>query len=136
MGHPAWAIAERFRTLSGRKRHETELDRLIAEWTRALDPDQLMGRLRARGLRAGVVRTMPEVFTDPQLAHRETWWAMEHQEMGRHHGKAPPFILTKSPAVPNRPAPCLGEHNREVFVDILEMSEAEFASLESSGVIG
>jgi crotonobetainyl-CoA:carnitine CoA-transferase CaiB-like acyl-CoA transferase len=135
MGHPGWAAAERFRTLAGRKQHEAELDRLIGEWTRQHDPEELMECLRAGGLRAGVVRTMPELFTDPQLKHRGIWWAMEHPEMGRHHYKAPPFILRKSPAVPNRPAPCLGEHNREVFRELLGMSEEEFHGLSASGVI-
>ena len=135
MGHPAWAADERFRTLAGRKRHEAELDRSIAEWTREHDPEEVVERLRARGLRAGAVRTMSEVFADPQLTHRGIWWPMEHPEMGRHHGKAPPFILRKSPARPARPAPCLGEHNRQVFVDLLGMSEAEFGALEASGVI-
>jgi crotonobetainyl-CoA:carnitine CoA-transferase CaiB-like acyl-CoA transferase len=135
MGHPAWAATERFRTLTGRKQHEAELDQLIGAWTRELDPEDLMERLRARGLRAGVVRTMPEVFTDPQLTHQGIWWAMEHPEMGHHHGKAPPFILRRSPARPTRPAPCLGEHNREVFLALLGMTEAEFAALEASGAI-
>lgn len=135
MDSPPWATDPRFRTLPGRKQHETELDRLIGEWTRQHDPEELMGRLRARGLRAGAVRTMPEVFTDPQLVHRGIWWAIEHPEMGRHHYKAPPFILRKSPAAPTRPAPCLGEHNREVFVDLLGMPEAEFGALQASKVI-
>lgn len=135
MEHPQWADDQRFRTLPGRKQHEVELDRLIGEWTRQHDPEELTERLRARGLRAGVVRTMPEVFTDPQLTHRGIWWPIEHPEMGSHHYKAPPFILRKSPAEPTRPAPCLGEHNREVFVGLLGMPEAEFSALSASGVI-
>jgi len=135
MGSPPWATDQRFRTLSGRKQHEAELDRLIGEWTRDLDPEELMGRLHARGLRAGAVRTMSELFTDPQFIHRGIWWAIEHPEMGRHHYKAPPFILRKSPARPTRPAPCLGEHNREVFVDLLGMPETEFGALQASKVI-
>ena len=135
MGHPAWATVERFRTLRGRKQHEAELDRLIGQWTREHDADLLMERLRAQGLRGGVVRTMPELFTDPQLSHRGIWWPMEHREMGSHHYKAPPFILRKSPAKPTRPAPCLGEHNREVFVGLLGMTEGEFSALSASGVI-
>ena len=135
MGSPPWATDPRFLALSGRKQHEADLDRLIGEWTRELDPDELMGRLRARGLRAGAVRTMPEVFTDPQLVHRGIWRAIEHPEMGRHHYKAPPFILRKSPATPTRPAPCLGEHNREVFVDLLGIPEAEFSALQANKVI-
>ena len=35
-----------------------------------------------------------------------------------------------------RPAPTLGEHNREVLGGLLGLADAEIAALEESGIIG
>jgi benzylsuccinate CoA-transferase BbsF subunit len=135
MGSPAWAKDSRFVTLAGRKAHEAELERRLSDWTSQLTPEELMTRLQTAGLRAGVVNGMPELFTDPQLKHRSFWWPLTHPEMGDYHAKAPPFILTRTPAQPTRPAPCLGEHNEMVLREILELSDGEIERLKAQGAI-
>ena len=48
-----------------------------------------------------------------------------------------PFRLPgETGRVHRRPAPLLGEHNREVFGDLLGLSDADLAALEAAGVIG
>src|SRR5206468_315813 len=88
----------------------------------AVNGRDLMSRFQAAGVHAAGVRTMAELFSDPQLVHRRVWRALEHPEIGRHHYKAPPFILSRAPSGPRRPAPCLGEHTRQVLTEILGMS--------------
>ncbi len=135
MGHPAWAAVARWATTAGRKAHEVELDRRIGEWTSRLDADRVMLELQAAGVHAAVVRTMEELFIDPQLLHRQAWQALQHPEMGRHHYKTPPFVLSKAPGGPRRAAPCLGEHTRQVLGEILGMTEPEVTALEAREVL-
>jgi crotonobetainyl-CoA:carnitine CoA-transferase CaiB-like acyl-CoA transferase len=135
MGSPAWAKESRFSTLIGRKNHEAQLNQRLSEWTRQFTPEELMARLQAAGLRAGAINGLPELFTDPQLKHRNFWWPLRHSEMGEHHAKALPFILSKSPARPTLPAPCLGEHNETVLTEILGLSTEEIKRLTEQGVI-
>lgn len=135
MGSPGWAKEARFSTLAGRKAHEAELEQRLSEWTRQLTAGEVMARLQAAGLRAGVVNGIPELFTDPQLGHRGLWWALRHAEIGEYHAKAPPFILSRTPARPGRPAPCLGEHNEMVLREILGLSDDEIERLRADGVI-
>jgi crotonobetainyl-CoA:carnitine CoA-transferase CaiB-like acyl-CoA transferase len=135
MGDPAWAKEPRFSTLTGRKAHEGELDRRLGEWTRQFAPDELMALLQRAGIRAGAVNGIPDLLADPQLRHRGLWWPLSHAEMGDHHAKAPPFLLSRTPARPGRPSPCLGEHNEMVLKGILGLSDDEFDRLQSQGVI-
>jgi crotonobetainyl-CoA:carnitine CoA-transferase CaiB-like acyl-CoA transferase len=135
MGEPAWAKDGRFRTLIGRKAHETELNQRLSDWTRQFTPEELMTRLQAAGLRAGVVNSIPDLFTDPQLKHRGFWTLLTHPEIGDYHAKAPPFILTRTPARSTRPAPRLGEHNEMVLREILGLSDAEVDRLQAQGAI-
>src|SRR2546425_3440872 len=94
-----------------------------------------MTRLQGAGVHAAVVKTMAELFSDLQLVHRRVWRALDHPEIGRHHYKAPPFILSRVAAGPRRPAPCLGEHTRRVLTGILGMSAAGGRSEEHTSEI-
>ncbi len=78
---------------------------------------------------------MRDLFSCPQLAHRQVWRELEHPELGPFHFEAPPFILSETPADLRRPAPCLGEHNAYVYGEILGLSQEEIAQLEAAGVI-
>ncbi|MBI2303928.1 MAG: CoA transferase [Chloroflexi bacterium] len=135
MGRPELARDERFTTFLGRKQNEEELDRLIGEWTSQLEPKVVMTRLQEAGLAAGVVNTMADIFSDPQLEHRHVWWPLEHPEMGMTHYEGPPFALSETPAKLDRPAPCIGEHSRQVYTEFLSMSGEEYEELVSKGVI-
>jgi len=133
LGNPAWATDPRFATLQGRKKHEEEIDQLIAAWTSQFPAEEVMARLQAHGVDAGVVRYGEDIFTDPHLV-RYAWTKLDHPELGRHRYQLPPFKLSRSPAEINRPAPLLGEHNEYVCTRILGYSISEYQRLSAEGV--
>lgn len=135
MGNPAWAEDPKFSTVPGRKQHEEELDGQISAWTQQYPPEELMTRLQAAGIRSGVVNRVRDLYTDPQYIHRNIWRGVEHPEMGVFHYQGPPFELSETPAILDRPSPCLGEHNEYFFKEVLGMSEEEFKELMETGVI-
>lgn len=135
LGEPAWAADPRFDTLLGRKAHEAEIEAHLSEWTRARTPREVMETLQAAGVPAAAVNTMADLYSDPQLAHRQYWWALPHPEFGTFHYEAGGFTLSDTPPEPRLPSPCLGEHNHYVFCDLLGLSEAEFAALQERKVI-
>lgn len=134
-GHPEWATDPRFATLEARKAHEDELDRLVGRWTAQHSRRQVMEKLQAAGVRAGMVQTIGDVFACPQLTHRGQWPALEHPELVRYEYEAPPFLLSETPAQIRRPSPCLGEHNDYVFGELLGMSPEELEQLKAEGVL-
>jgi benzylsuccinate CoA-transferase BbsF subunit len=119
---------------AARKRNEDELDRLISDWTAGWDKHQLAEALRTAGVPAGAVQDGRDVFTDPELIAAGHYVRVVHPTMGASDMPAPPMRFSRS-GIDVRPAPRLGEHNREVFVDLLGMAEADIAALEAEGVL-
>lgn len=133
--HPALEADSRFATHDARKAHEDELDRLIAEWTCHLAAGDIMKRLQAAGVRAGIVQSVEDLFSCPQLVHRQQWRKLDHPEFGSYEYEAPPFILSETPADLSRRSPLLGEHNDYVFGEVAGLSRDEIQKLKEEGVI-
>ena len=135
MGNPAWTKESRFATLQSRKEHEDELDQKIGAWTTGFTAREITEKLQASGIRAGIVNTMRDIYSDPQLKHRKQWVELEHPEIGKMHYQRPPFFLTKTPSGPERRDPLLGEHNGYFYQELLGLSEKEYQELIAEGVI-
>jgi benzylsuccinate CoA-transferase BbsF subunit len=136
MGHPEWTIDPKFSTLSQRKENEEELNKLVAEYTVQYTPEHLMALLQEAGIAAGVVQNAKDIYEDPQLRHREFFWVMNHKEMGEFTHLGEPAVLSKTPAKPYMPAPCLGEHTEHICKEFLGMEDGEFVDYMVSGAFG
>jgi benzylsuccinate CoA-transferase BbsF subunit len=136
MGRPAWALEERWQTMPQRFRERAALDQLLSAWTAQQDAQELMRKLQAAGVPAGAVQDAHDVTrTDPQLAHREHWVRLPHAEMGESLYNNLPFRFSRTPVHPQRPAPLLGEHTREILHDMLGLSNAEIDQLQAEEVL-
>lgn len=133
--HPDWLSGPRFSTFATRKKHEDELDSLIGDWTRHFSARDIMDRLQSAGVCAGVVQSVADLFSCPQLAHRQQWRTLDHAELGSYEYEAPPFILSETPAELRRPSPLLGEHNDYIFGEVMGMTAEEIQGLKEEGVI-
>lgn len=133
-GHPEWTKDPGFATLTARKQNEDELDKLVAEWTSNFTAEEVMTKMQSLGVPAGVVQNGKDIHQDPQLEHRRHFWVFNHPEAGAYKADSFPFKLSKNPAEPRLPAPCLGEHNEYVYTKILGMSDEEFVNLLADGV--
>lgn len=134
VGHPEWTHDPRFNTLLNRKRNETDLDRLVEVWTVQFTPEEVMKRMQAAGVPCGIVSSTEDIFLDPQLKEQEVFWKLDHPEIGPLSHLGRPFLLSKTPAAPENPAPCLGEHTEYVSTQILGFSDEEFLELFNEGV--
>ncbi|HEY6642790.1 CoA transferase [Povalibacter sp.] len=131
---PALLREERFATMSARKQHENELDELLSGCTAHHEKHALANRLSLLGVAAEAVQDGREVFEDPELAVAGHYVHTAHAVLGDCLMPGPPLKFSRSD-VHVGPAPLLGEHNREVFVDMLGMSDAEVAELVAAGAL-
>lgn len=127
MGEPDWAMAPHFQTLTSRLRHVDELDRLLTTWTSQRAPGDVMQALQDTGIAAGVVQNAQDLLErDPQLRHRGHYHLLHHPVTDDTLYMGPAFHLSETPAA-LCPAPCLGQHNADVYGKLLGMSDDDIA---------
>ena len=134
LNNTEWAEDSALATVSGRLERADELDRLIGEWTLDYSAEQVMTLMQAAGVAAGVAQNSKDLHEDPQLKYRNHYWVLDHPETGPATYDSPSYRLSKTPAQPRMPAPCLGEHNELVCSQMLGMSDEEFVELVAEGV--
>src|SRR5919108_2141069 len=135
MGNPSWVVEARFASHAARKQNEDELDNKMSEWTSGFTARELMEKLQAAGVKAGLVNTMKDIYSDPQLAQRPQWRELHHPEIDKLHYQRPPFLLGKTPPGPEKRDPLLGEHNDYFYRELLGLSEQEYRQLMDEKVI-
>ena len=120
LGRPGLADEERFASNAARVRARADLvpllQSLIATWPR----DVLLVRLEARGVPAGPINTVADVFRDPQVRHRGL--LRELPAADRAGGGVPavrtPIRFSGAELVLERAAPRLGQHTAEVWREL------------------
>jgi len=140
MGRPTWACESKFASAAGRKRNEDDLDAHLTEFTVGQDRYDLMDRLQARAIPAGVVQRAADRFDhDLQLKARGYFVDLPHSEIGTWPIEGFPARLSASPAqvggLTNRAAPKLGEDNEFVYRDIFGFEADELTKLREEDVI-
>ncbi len=134
MGLEPMAIDPKFSTFSQRKANEEELNKIISAWTSAISAEEVMERLQAVHVPAGIVENIADVLNDPQLKKRNLFWKMEHPEVGEMTHLGESFMLSRTPAKAFSPSPLLGEHTELICTKLLGMKDEEFVSLMADGV--
>ncbi len=124
-----------YATLAGRQAHEAAIDAVIEEWARSRDPYVEAARLQAAGVAASPVMSPLMLVRDAHLAARGFFPSTVHPEAGEHVVTRPVWRWRHRPQPPIRPAPCFGEHNRDVLRDLGGYGDADIDAFEASGVI-
>jgi crotonobetainyl-CoA:carnitine CoA-transferase CaiB-like acyl-CoA transferase len=108
----------------------------IAEFFRQKTKAELFEAARERTLLIAPVSTIDDVLQNPQFIAREYWQTLTHPETGATMLYPGPFArFSAKPITFRRPPPAVGEHNHEILVGELQMSEREFRQLQIQGII-
>ena len=136
IGDPSLAVDPRFATLADRKRNEDALEARIGEWTVQMTTEEATKRLQDSGVTAFPSMTNRDLAEDPHLNQRGFFVEAPHPEVGPRHHAGIPWKFSETPCAVERPAPCLGEHNREVLGEVLGYSTSEIEELSAAGAFG
>ena len=136
LDQPDLARDGRFATVEARKRNEAALDPIISDAVKERDPIGLERELQTSGVKACRVAKAFELPADAGMQHVGFFREVTRPVTGTHPFKLWPFRFSSIDAAHKRPPPLLGEHNAEVLMSILGLSEEEIAQLERDEVIG
>jgi crotonobetainyl-CoA:carnitine CoA-transferase CaiB-like acyl-CoA transferase len=119
----------RFAGNRDRLKNVDALDAALQQAISRFDRDELMRRFVELEAAISPVNNVEDVINDEHVVARENILAIEDEELGgplrmqNVVGK-----LSRTPGAIRHTGPRLGEHNREVLVDLLGFSEAELAA--------
>ncbi len=135
MGQPALATDARYRDHQARGENQRELDECIAAWTATVATRELLELLEKYGVPSGLIYKTVDMLDDPHFTARNAIVNTEHPRFGtlRMQNVAPRLSLT--PGSIRTPAPDLGQHNGEVYGDLLGLDAATLAAHRADGVI-
>ncbi|MDI1262337.1 MAG: CoA transferase [bacterium] len=136
LGRSDWISDPALQTAAGRRAIEGEIEAEILAWTSARDPEEAMNALQAAGVAAGVARMPIELLQDKQLDARGFIQQVDRAFIGLHPQPSMPFREAEGPYLVRTAPPTLGEHNREILVGMLGLSDAEIEQLTRDGIIG
>ena len=134
LGDPAWAADPALNSVEGRQARHDDIDRELSAWTSARTSHEAAAVLQAAGVAATPVLDGPELVDDPQLRHRGFFVDIDHPEVGVKASAGIPLRFGDT-RLHYDSAPLLGEHNREVFTDLVGVEPEEFERLVRDSVI-
>ena len=138
IGRPDLAGDDRFATESARKANEPALDAIVGAWCAAQDARRAETELAAVGVCAARAARLSECFGEPSAQHLERGYLQRvtHPESGTHSMPVGPWRLGGAAIPTPAPAPCFGEHSREVLAQELGLDDAAYEELVAAGVTG
>jgi crotonobetainyl-CoA:carnitine CoA-transferase CaiB-like acyl-CoA transferase len=118
IGEAGLARDPRFSTNAARVGANAELTALLSAAFAAWQRDALVAALDAAGVPAAPINTIPQVFADPQLQHREMLRQLPHPLAGSVPQVVSPIRLADAPLRFDRAPPLLGQHTQEVLREL------------------
>jgi crotonobetainyl-CoA:carnitine CoA-transferase CaiB-like acyl-CoA transferase len=137
LGQPAWADHPDLTSMEGRRAHHDELDERLAAWCADRSSQEVVDVLWSEGVPVGKALLPHELGSLEQLWHRGFYETVTHPLVGATIHQGYPVRFSAGPArLHRRAAPTLGQHNREILSELLELSDDDIRALEEEQVIG
>jgi succinyl-CoA---D-citramalate CoA-transferase len=135
VGHPEWAEDERYATHHARGENMEELDAMISAWTAERTGGEVLATMAEAGVPAGKVFTAADMVEDPHYAARENIVEVEDPEIGAFPMQNVVPRLTETPGEVRWTGPALGQHNDQVYGDLLGIGDEERKKLLERGIV-
>jgi crotonobetainyl-CoA:carnitine CoA-transferase CaiB-like acyl-CoA transferase len=135
MGNPEWAEADIFQDFPSRSANWDALKPLLEDWMQDKSVQEVYHAAQARRVPFAPVSTMGDLLNSSHLNARGFFAEITHPQVGTLRYPGAPYRFSTSPWVLRRPAPCLGQHNEEIYCGRLGLSREELDELTTTGVI-
>ncbi|MGU3654992.1 CaiB/BaiF CoA transferase family protein [Mycolicibacterium sp. A43C] len=112
-----------------------EVDQVVADWVAVHTLSEAMAVFDAAEVAAAPVYDITQLVADEQLKHREVFVSVDDAELGAMTVQAPVPRFSGDAGRVAHLGPKLGEHNVEVYGELLGLNASEIDNLHAAGVL-
>jgi crotonobetainyl-CoA:carnitine CoA-transferase CaiB-like acyl-CoA transferase len=135
MGSPEWAKNQAYKTPVGLHSNWKEIQPRIIEWMKQHTVAEVEKAAKAKRLDISIVYSAKEVADLELFAAREFFVEVDHKAAGKIKFPGAPVKFSSTPAKTPRPAPLLGEHNAEIYCQLLGHTADNLVKMKQTGTV-
>ena len=124
-----------FRDPQRRLARAQEVDDVVARWVSSKTLAEAMKVFDAAEVAAAPVYDIADLVADEQLRHRGVFVSVDDRELGPMTVQAPVPRFSESPGRIEHLGPPLGEHNAQVYGEVLGLTASDIDHLRATGVL-
>ena len=125
----------RFASADDRTERREELEAIFQAWFSEHTRMEVFAAGQREMLPCAPIMESYEALENPHFRERSYFVDLMHPEAGSLTYTGLPFRLSNTDATSNTPAPRLGEHNAEIYGELLNIAASELAELRVKGVV-
>jgi crotonobetainyl-CoA:carnitine CoA-transferase CaiB-like acyl-CoA transferase len=135
LGHPEWASDARFARNADRVMNRHAIEERVAAATSHWQIEGLISAMRVAGIPCGRVNSVAQALASPHALARQMVLRAQREDGQVVNSLASPMKMKGTPLQARRMPPHLGEHTREVLVEIFGLSDQQVNTWMSAGVV-
>lgn len=135
IGRPELAADPRFATNRARIANREEIESILMQWIGERTAAEITRHFDRAGVACSTVKTIDEIFEDPQFRAREAIVTMTDDEVGPVQMQCVVPRFSRTPGEIHSTGPSLGQHNESIYGDRLGLSREERDAMRAAGAI-
>lgn len=121
-------------SLKKRKQKREIIEQIISEWSTKRTKEEAIEILCSQNIPCGAVLDSLELADNSHLQQRKMITEIEHYQWDKIKVLGSPIKFFDS-SIPIKSSPQYGEHNKEIFLDLLSLEHKKYSSLKQQGII-
>ena len=135
MGQPELVDDPRFASLPRRAENADAINQIVADWCVQHSAAEIERIMLEQDVPVARALNIADIVADPHYIARESFVTVDDPVAGPIKQPAVYPRFSETPGAIRRPAPALGEHNAEIYGELLGLGEEDLAALRAEGVI-
>ncbi|MDH3317592.1 MAG: CoA transferase [Gammaproteobacteria bacterium] len=135
LGQPGLADPDKFGLKKNRLANRNQVNGIVADWTSSYGREEVIRRCSDGDVPCGPICSIKDIFDEEQFWIRGTLMRVEDDRLGDLAVQGPMPKLSETPGEIKHLGTTRGKHNREIFGELLGISEAELDVLKGKGVV-
>ncbi|MDI9596984.1 MAG: CoA transferase [Atribacterota bacterium] len=126
---------ERFRSRVLRAKNMADVESVMNNWLKDKTVEEALDVFKKFQVPCSPVPTFEEVANDPQILHREMIIEVEQPVSGKVKLSGSVYKMSKTPGNRKFSIPLVGEHNQEIYGELLGLDKNKIETFKEKGII-